>query len=265
MVAASVTSGLRCGDCHRLYAYLDRRQGGRAWAVKGAGEVAKGLSWQSRTAKKHLRHLADVGLIELDPEPAPAWGNTLVRVVHAPARRRYADPRSQPGVWEPEPDARWRKPAKTAAEIERLRANGWRSAPTVRPDHAATPEAVFERPRPLRTVGAARPPEAVEGRRDPPPREARRATRTNSDGGRGAPTVPVSRYEVGSRAGFRERGGKGLDGPASEVSAIARLEEAFGPVEVVDEARALCAACGLPADGQPDPSGTPMCRTHEPF
>lgn len=150
MVAASVTSGLRCGDCHRLYAYLDRRQGGRAWAVKGAGEVAKGLSWQSRTAKKHLRHLADVGLIELDPEPAPAWGNTLVRVVHAPARRRYADPRSQPGVWEPEPDARWRKPAKTAAEIERLRANGWRSAPTVRPDHAATPEAVFERPRPLR-------------------------------------------------------------------------------------------------------------------
>ncbi len=131
MVAESITAGLRCGDCLRLYTYLDRRQGNGTWAVKGVNEVADSLTWLVDTAKKHLRrHLAEVGIVVLDPEPAPTWGNTVVRVVHAPARRRYAELRHVPKIWEPEP--RWRKPPKTAEELKGLRANGGCGAPTVR-------------------------------------------------------------------------------------------------------------------------------------
>lgn len=193
LVAESVTASLRCGDCHRLYGYLDRRQCNRTWAVKGAGEIADHLGWQPRTAKKHLRHLADVGIIQLDPEPSPAWGNTLVRVVHQPTRGRYAEVRTLPDVWEPEAPRRWRKPPKSREELDALQSNGWRDAP---------------------------PPDDRTGSAPRPPGEAHRATTggatrplCQSNGERDAPTVPV--YEVIG----------GISVPdSSELSSVALLE-----------------------------------------
>lgn len=272
MVAVSVTGGLRCGDCHRLYAYLDRRQGkSSSWAVKGAADVADNLVWQRRTAKTHLRHLADVGIIELDPEPSRGWGNTFVRVAHAPARGRYADLRPLPGVWEPEAEPRWRQPPRSREELDRLRSsNAGRDAPSVRQDGGARSSAIesanawrdapAERGGALGTLGATRLPE--KARRARPDGVTRLPERSNA--GRDAPCVPVSKRSEGGLRGFRAREGNDEDQPAPEVSAFARLEEAFGPSGVVETSE-FCADCGAPADGQPCPDGTPMCRTHDPF
>ncbi|HEV2810802.1 MAG TPA: hypothetical protein VGV93_10465 [Acidimicrobiales bacterium] len=236
MVAVSMAQGLRCGSCHRLYVYLDARQGTRSWAVKGAGEVADRLSWQLQTAQKHLRHLADVGIVALDPEPVRAWGNTVVRLRHAPARARFADLRPLAGVWEPEPERRWRQPARSREELDRLRSpDAWRDAPAAPVEdvrtHSATrqPEREPEKVRRASPAGAPHQPEPLDAWRD-------------------APSVPGSKRSKDCLSGA----------PRSTSAAVAVLD-ALGPVVVV------CAECDAPADGVPSPDGTPMCTTHEPF
>jgi hypothetical protein len=272
MTARSVVVGLRCGDCVRIYLYLDLRQGTRvARAVRGCQEVADHLGWTLRTAKKHLRHLADAGLIVLDPEPRGAWGNTVVRIVHQPARARYARPAELPGVWEPEPPKRWRPPPSDAAELARLRADAERDAPRVEhPDakRAAPPAAEPEVARRAMRGGATRPEQ-------------------QPDAERVAPSVPGSLRSEGSvseRVAVGEQAGSSLsteleDDVAAfmstldedaEAAAVARLLDAFPDSVVlttpssVAAAPRTCTACSEPAD-RLDGAGTPWCSACEPF
>jgi hypothetical protein len=127
-VGESVIRRLVCADCLRLYAFLDHRQMQSTWAVRGIADAADALSWQHRTAKKHARHLAAAGLIDLDPRPTRAWGSTRIRVLHQPARRRSAQTVSVPAVWLDQPIARWR-PTNNLDSL-----NAWRDAPSVGPD-----------------------------------------------------------------------------------------------------------------------------------
>jgi hypothetical protein len=110
IVSESVLLGLRCGDCVRLYGYLNLRQGSGTRAVRGIAKATSFLGWQARTAHKHARHLAAAGLIALDPAPAPGWGNTELRVLHNPQFKRRSPLTEIKDVWEPLAPTRWRPP-----------------------------------------------------------------------------------------------------------------------------------------------------------
>lgn len=117
-IAKSLALALRCGDCLRAYVLLDeeQREGGRP--VRGVEAVAGPLGWQTRTAKKHLEHLATIGLIELDPMPAPGqgWGRVRFRVTHNPARGRTGEGVMMSplrDIWEPDTPSRWRPEPNT--------------------------------------------------------------------------------------------------------------------------------------------------------
>lgn len=274
-IARSITLGLRCGDCHRLYEHLDQRQGSRSRALKGVAEVADRLGWQHRTAQKHLRHLADVGIVELDPPPAPGWGNTWVRLVHQPARGRHAELRIVPGVWEPDVERRWRSEPKSTEDLRKLaeRPDAERVAPPVR---TVLPDGT--RSNAWRDAPPGRP------NAPPQPEVARRATRKGasrhlgrSNAERDAPSVPNSpMYEVLSSAGRcrcgsvadRTRGGRAycaLCEPSDATTrACALIETAFGGFAEVDDGPKLprC-ACGKVGDRHHD--GTPYCEMCEPF
>ncbi|MDA8046507.1 MAG: hypothetical protein M0Z30_14915 [Actinomycetota bacterium] len=127
MPSRSIRRMLRCGECFRLWCFLDESQRERNAPVRGSRAVEHELGWQPRTAQKHLRHLADVGLVRLDPEPAygGGWSDTRFVVAHSPARGRHGTPRELDGVWE-KPKPRWRNPSNLAHLT-----NARRDAPSV--------------------------------------------------------------------------------------------------------------------------------------
>ena len=102
MIPASIRRQLVCTECVRLFVYLDETQRDRCAPVQGLEKVEEAMSWQTRTAKRHLLHLAGVGLVELRPEPkrGGGWSHIRFAVRHNPARSRYASLRTVPGVWE---------------------------------------------------------------------------------------------------------------------------------------------------------------------
>jgi hypothetical protein len=121
MIPKSVIDCLTCGDCLRLYCLLDEEQRVKGWPVRGVGLIAHRLGWQPRTAKTHLLHLAEVGIIRCDPIPLKgmAWGTIRFRLEHNPARGRFADLTPVPKVWTQEPLARWRRPSQVAEMVAR--------------------------------------------------------------------------------------------------------------------------------------------------
>jgi hypothetical protein len=203
MLPPSVRRSLLCGDCVRLLDLLDGEQGDRGRPLQGLTKAAAEMTWQARTAKKHLRHLEAVGLVTLEPSPSPrgAWGHVRFRVVHNPARGRYSDRLAEvPGVWEDKPGSRWKAPSKLHQVT-----NARRDAPSVVPpetsdlDHAPmrrdAPSVV---PPPVEPEGASR---LEAGRVAPRPEGASRL-----ETGRDAPSVASSLSRVRScRSGEPEQ------------------------------------------------------------
>ncbi len=229
-----------------LYGYLDLRQGKGDRPTKGYRYVAKKLGWQERTVARYARLLSARGLIELHeggPNAAPVSASMLV--IHNPSRKVM-------------------NPSCTISDHTSKEGTKHRHEPQPAPSFARS------EPRPLSRL--AQEDEATPVAFDAGPACAKRATRSRET--RHPDSTPVApnaagprskRYgEVGLREDSRERG-ESASGPPSEVSAIAGLREELGPVEVVDQALARCDCCGAPADGQPNPDGTPMCKMHEPF
>jgi hypothetical protein len=171
MVPKSIRRHLRCGDCLRVYLFLDERQQDHDAPVRGARVVEEEMGWQPRTAQKHLRHLADAGLIKLDPKPLPGggWSDTRLIVVHNPARSRRATVRTMQRVWE-KPKARWRNPSN----LDSL-TNARRDAPSIpdaepgsaddNPEHDAISDDISERSASRATNGGA---SRYQTRRDAP-------------------------------------------------------------------------------------------------
>lgn len=89
MVPASVIFGLTCSDCLKLYCALDLRQGKDGYPWRGVTPLAKALGWKPLTVRRHAEHLAEAGLIELNPPPRPNHGWSEIRFkAHNPARGR---------------------------------------------------------------------------------------------------------------------------------------------------------------------------------
>ncbi len=116
-------------NCSLLYNYLDLRQGKAGRPVRGAQSVADALGMQARTVMTHARHLADLGWIEIDPDPRnaiPPYSKYEFRVVHNPARKRV------------NPAAKTAAPRRAAR-----RASNHPSHPSSRrPIYEATPDAL---------------------------------------------------------------------------------------------------------------------------
>lgn len=154
MVGESVIRRLVCTECLRLYCYLLSRQGTPTYRIRGMDRIARELSRQVRYIKKHALHLAEVGLIELDPEPGRSWSKTRIRVLHAPPKGWHApDLREQEGVWEWEPAQRWRPPNNLAT----LKTDAGRVAPSVPQEARRAPAS-----------GATRLPSPTNAERDAP-------------------------------------------------------------------------------------------------
>jgi hypothetical protein len=82
-----VIVGVHCGDCVRLYAWLDCEIGDnlrRADWYRTVAQAAKALSWQPRTALRHAEHLEAAGLVSLKGPGGKA--SPRLRVRHQPAR-----------------------------------------------------------------------------------------------------------------------------------------------------------------------------------
>ncbi len=93
--------------CLRIFAYLDLCQGEKGWPVRGIGRVARALALQERTVSKHYGHLEKAGWIRVEREEGTAK-KKLARVIHNPARRRWAD-----GVSAlPDRPGRYREPSR---------------------------------------------------------------------------------------------------------------------------------------------------------
>jgi hypothetical protein len=111
MVPESVFTRLLCGDCLRLYCMLDEQQRATGRPVRGAGPIAERLSWQTKTVRKHVRHLLAAGLVLCDPPPIDnhGWSTIKMYVLHNPARGRVVATTMTP-EWVDEPVQRWNNP-----------------------------------------------------------------------------------------------------------------------------------------------------------
>lgn len=108
-VPKSVLLGLTCAECLRLYCLLDEEQRDDGWPLRGVGPICSQLGWQARTAKKHLGHLVDAGIVAYEPMPGRSWSIVNFRLLHNPARGRRARPQTTE-VWVAEPPTRWKQP-----------------------------------------------------------------------------------------------------------------------------------------------------------
>ncbi len=242
-----------------LYGFLDLRQGKGNRPTEGYRFVAKKIGWQTRTVADYARLLSRVGLIHLDEgDPRAASTQASMLVIHNPSREvvnplcTVTDEASKAG-------SRYDHKPHQAPSIANAETRPLARATHDRDDRPLARRAHDEE----MTPGAsnAPPPRAPNA----PPSCVKRATPRSTPGASDAPQSRSKRYEVGLDAGFRAREGNTPEPLAPEVSAISRLAETFGPVEIVEEAPVLCAACGAPADGQPASDGSPMCRSHEPW
>ena len=232
-VPESVVTGLQCAECCRLYAYLDLRQGNGSWAVLGVRKIADGLGWQHRTTKKHLEHMAEVGLIAFDVDPKRAWSNVRISVQHNPARKRNGKLLEVPGVFTHDVPERWRSPSSERSvldELETHRQNAERNAPTVEARRALPQGATC----PLGTTDALH----------------------------DAPSVPG--YKAMSRGFVVEEAEEGaLQGPVRDVSSdnASLCPELSVPSSLPDQL--LCRLdCGRPADSVEHQR---YCKSCEPF
>ncbi len=113
-VPQTVTRCLICGDCNRLYAHADEEQGAKGWPLRGINAVADLLSWQVRTAKRHVLHLHLVGIMGMDPpvSKGEGWGHVRLPILYNPCRGRFAALTPVAGVWTEEPEQRWKAPSR---------------------------------------------------------------------------------------------------------------------------------------------------------
>ena len=130
--------------------FVKAKQGGRSC---GAQFIADTLGTQARTVMTHARHLADIGWIEIEPNPLQArrpYPKYEFRVVHNPARKRVNPAATTAAAEltqfaEPRPTRAARPPREVSATLWLTRqvAPRWRSQrgrgpamsalPTVRP------------------------------------------------------------------------------------------------------------------------------------
>lgn len=205
-VPPSISQHLLCGDCHRLYALLDEveRDGGRP--LRGVGAVATALGWQTDTAKRHTRHLADAGIVGLEPEPEKAWGDVRFRVLHNPARGRISPTLTYTKQFVEAVPMRWRPKSKLS---DVLKTDAECSAPSVRPDDAL-PEGA-----PHRAFAPEAPESAAHRAFAPsePQSKAQRTERSDTDAQCAAPSVRLSSLALNEGRSTEQRveGARPLD------------------------------------------------------
>jgi hypothetical protein len=97
LVPRSVIRGALGGDRFddsrlvHLYAELDLRRGATGRPGGGYRDLAKALGWQPRTVERYARHLADLGLVEINSD---GRGAVAIDVVHNPSRKDRRNPDS---------------------------------------------------------------------------------------------------------------------------------------------------------------------------
>jgi hypothetical protein len=121
MVPISIICGLTCSDCFKLWSLLDSKQGSNGWPWRGVGPIAAKLGWKAQTVKTHALHLADAGLIDLDPRPerGKGWSEIRFKVAHNPARGRAGKLRFTER-WVAQVPVRWKR-GSPADDFEALR------------------------------------------------------------------------------------------------------------------------------------------------